>query len=313
MKGNTMSRLLHALKQVDPRPLELPVDTEANEPQRDAVEPSGDVAEPAPEIEDPVAAMEAMLVAAEYALTTAAAVDMPEEPISDAPVAITPLAALSDLPLFRPELWPAPLAEVAEEPAAAGDVLESGYLELADNLLRHVRADGKASFLVTSPNDQDGKTGLLTPLSTALLQRVGCELLLVDANLHEPDLAASLGVADGQGLADVLFRGAAWEPLVRRTAVERLSVLPGGHLPSGKRFDKLEIAPLLAEWTERFDLVLCDAASLRRPEVAALAACCDGAVLVVRLDQTDRLASRRARRRMEHYGARVLGCVVLEG
>lgn len=290
-----MSRLLHALQQVDARPLE----------------PRKGLAEPTVEHEDPVATMEATLEAAEYALAVAADPAMPEGLAGDLPAEITPLASLSDLPLFRPELWPEPLEEV-EEPAAVNDVFQNAYLALADNLLRHVAADGKAGFLVASPNDGDGKTSLLTPLATALLRRHGGELLLVDANLHNPDLAASLGLADGQGLADVLFRGAAWEPLVRRTAVERLWVLPGGQIPSGKRFERLEMRSLLAAWRERFDLVMIDAASLHRPEVAPLAGCCDGTILVVRLDRTARRASRRAKRRLERSGGPVLGCVVLQ-
>jgi len=189
------------------------------------------------------------------------------------------------------------------------------YGELADNLLSQLRADHPAAWMFTSPGDGAGKTSLLVSLAPALLERTGGELLLVDANLRKPELAGLLGVQSTRGLAEVLMGVAPWRDLVRKTVVQRLSVLPGTKFPTagGRTPQRLNLAPLLEEFKSEYRLVLLDSASLAYPEVAPMGRWCDGIYLVVRLRQTPRRGVLEAVRVIEDFRGPLLGCVVTTG
>ena len=67
-------------------------------------------------------------------------------------------------------------------------------------------AGGKHSVLVTSPNAHDGKSFMTINLALNLALEDGIEVLLIDADLRASHLAASLGLKDGPGLADLLAK-----------------------------------------------------------------------------------------------------------
>jgi len=189
------------------------------------------------------------------------------------------------------------------------------YGQLAENVLSQVAPGGPAVLIFTSPGDGDGKTELLVSLAAALAQRTPQRVLLLDANVHKPDLAACLGIEAVRGLAHVLAGVTKWQQVVQETFVPHLDLLPGvkSPTPDAGPPGQWNLRPLLAELRTRYRLVLVDTASLAHAEVAPLAGCCDGTYLVVRLKHTTRRRLVRAVEVIRECHGRLLGSVVIGG
>jgi Mrp family chromosome partitioning ATPase len=181
--------------------------------------------------------------------------------------------------------------------------------EAARNILRHLSLDRTRMVLFTSPDDGDGKTGLLLALAPELAKRAGGSVLVVDANFRNPELTAQLH-APTDGTADQPI-------LIYPTNLPRLSVLPAPaasnnaarspQQPPSRGFDPTANEELRDGWS----LVLVDTPSLAHPEVAPMVQRCDGVYLVVRLGYTARRAVADAARLIRAHGGHLLGCVAV--
>lgn len=219
-------------------------------------------------------------------------------------------------PEVQPERWNVP-PSLAPSLGPSGDV-DDAIGKMADNILDHVRSDRPTALMFTSPGDGETKIGLVISLAAALVGRTTGEVLVVDANLRAPSLGAYLGINASCGLAHVLMGTANWAQVVRRSTVERLSLLPGSPFPTHDewrpRKSSLEwtgMGRLLKELKEAYSLVLVDTASLAHDEVAPASRYCDGTYLAVRLQQTTRRSLREAARVIGDCGGRVLGNIVV--
>jgi Mrp family chromosome partitioning ATPase len=189
------------------------------------------------------------------------------------------------------------------------------YRELAQNVLSQLPTGRPVVLMFTSPSDGEGKTETLASLAAALAERTAERVLLLDGNLHKPDLASCLDVEVTGSLAQVLGGEASWQRVVRRTSVPHLDLLPGAKSPHGGPHppEQLRLRALLDELRSQYRLVLIDAASLAHAEVAPMAGCCDGTYLVVRLRHTARRELARAAEVIQDCSGHLLGSVVIGG
>lgn len=153
-------------------------------------------------------------------------------------------------------------------------------------------------IVITSACSGDGKTITAVNLAGALALKSEAEVLLVDADLRRPSIAQLLGISDTPGLADILGGDCQIEDaVVRLEQFTSLTVLPGGKVMSNpaELLDSARWANLCSTFRKRFKFVIIDA-----PPIGALAdydliqAHCDGVVMVVRPDHTDRGMCLRA-------------------
>jgi capsular exopolysaccharide synthesis family protein len=210
---------------------------------------------------------------------------------------------------------------------------ESGTLSLEAEAFRTLRiglsfswGDRPCTLVVTSAAPQEGKTLIATNLA-ATFARGGAHVLLVDCDIHRPRLHRVFHVARAPGLMDLLRAdgsGLHWETArkaalnsrlaaVRRTAIDRLSVLPCGADPqtTPELLEPATLRGLLHELRAEFDVIVLDTPPvLVSADAATLAASADGVILVVRAGQTDRGAAELARQRVTSAGGRVFGAVL---
>ncbi len=287
-----MSRMLEALRQIEARSAEPPASDDFVPPE----EPPSNDSPPPDETQQEDRQVE------------------PEEPVG-AEEPVTAEEPVVEAALSQVDAAAAMVADSLAHETFLGveDEHTRAYTKLADNILSQLPSDRPATLMFTSPGDGTGKTGLLVPLATALLERTTGELLVIDGNLHKPGLASRLGVEADRGLADVLLGAANWQQVVRPTVVERLNILPGVEFPAtgGRPPQRLNLEPLLEELADHYKLVLIDTASLAYPEVAQMSRYCDGTYLVVRIGHTRRRTVAEAARVLQRCGGRLLGCVVL--
>ena len=309
-EAKPMGRVLNALRQIESRnesrPVRVPV-----APERTSGETSTSTAassEPADDLPRDETAMEALLDAAEAAAEQVVAELTPEMAPPNVPEALRQQESRTqDTAVTMPQLKPSRRGAESESPRS--DPLG----ELADAILRSVPNGNPSSFLFTTADSDVLAADLLAPLSMSLIRRMDANLLLIDANLHRPDLASRLGVEASRGLTDVLSGTAGWRDVVRRTVLPGVDVIPAMPFstPAGPAPNRLQLGRLLAEAKREYRLILVHAASLRYPEVAPMSRDCEGTYLVARLHGTSRRVLRQAGPILRERGVNVLGCIVV--
>jgi Mrp family chromosome partitioning ATPase len=202
----------------------------------------------------------------------------------------------------------------ASEPPAVAPLVTDPYAMAAQNILRQLPGDRAQVLLFTSPADGQGKTMTLARLAPWLAQGIVGNVLVVDANFRNPDMARWLAVAPARRLTDVLAGSAGWAAAVQTTALDRVSLLPGGADIVGSVTGQSHqgMSHLLRDLARHYELVVVDAPSLAHRGAVQLAAACDAIYLIVRLGDACPRMLREAADIVEHNGGRLLGCIAID-
>ena len=168
-----------------------------------------------------------------------------------------------------------------------------------------------------SPIKGDGKTSVATNLAVAYA-RAGKRVILLDADLRSPQVAARMGGEPSPGLSEVLTGGAETEEALQEIEPfdSYLRVLAGGSVPPNpsEMLGSARMTTVLAQLADLCDLVLIDTAPLLVVSDAfPLLDQVAGIVGVARLEQTSRDAIERAIEVSDKAGGRVLGMVATGG
>lgn len=173
--------------------------------------------------------------------------------------------------------------------------------------------DGNArSILVTSAARGDGKSTLASNLAIAMA-KAGKRVLLVDCDFRAPVQHRIFGVCDDIGIASVLAAGEPMESAIRRTAVERLDVLPCGPVPKdpSEILNSEQFVSVLEGLATVYDHVLIDSPPTSSfNDARIIGATCDATLLVVRIDTTNRRLVEAARDGLQSVGAKIMGVVL---
>jgi protein-tyrosine kinase len=147
-------------------------------------------------------------------------------------------------------------------------------------------------IVITSPGSGDGKSVSAINTAAALALKSEGQVLLLDADLRKSGIHRQLGLPASPGLAEVLAGSCATEEaLVRTHEFPNLYVMPSGGLPANpvELLDSTRWRSLCAQLRGMFRYVIIDS-----PPVGAVAdyeliqAVCEGVILVLRPDFTDR-------------------------
>lgn len=164
--------------------------------------------------------------------------------------------------------------------------------------------------MVTSPLEGEGKTTICAALARTAAM-AGRKVVVVDADLRRPGVAAALGVRKAlPGLAEA----AGGTPLIGLLQPDPST--PAVFLPPGDRramapdavFASKGFADVMQSLSRRFDLVIVDTPPvLACSDACAIAPATDATLLVVRWGRTDMSDLRAAMRDLELSGARPVG------
>ena len=172
-------------------------------------------------------------------------------------------------------------------------------------------------IVLTSPGPGDGKTTVTSNLGITMA-KIGRRVLLVDADLRNPDLHRVFQLSNSWGLCNVLrsdnpidSRGLL--QIVRHTDVPALDLLPSGTTQENplSLLYSPRVAELLGRMRQEYDLVLIDTPPMMQlADARVLGRVADGVVLVIQSGRTTLEQARLAVQRFADDRTHMLGTVL---
>lgn len=167
--------------------------------------------------------------------------------------------------------------------AAPHSVRAEAYRRLRTNM-QFLKLGGRPnSVVITSSIAGEGKTTTALNLASAMAD-AGESVLLIDADLRRPSLAKVLNLDGTAGLTDVVIGRASLADVTQPIGRGNLHVLLSGQIPpnSSELLGSPPMKALLAEATDRYDMVILDTPPLLPvTDAAVLTRECGGALLVI--------------------------------
>ena len=196
---------------------------------------------------------------------------------------------------------------------ATSSILAEAFRNLRTSVVYATPERPPKTMLVTSLQQQDGKTSVSTNCAITLAQLGMGDVLLVDADLRHPDLHRILDVPQTPGLSDLLVGGVGVAEVIRPTRIPGLFVIPAGPVPTNPA--ELLFSPrftqALAALGERFAHIVIDTPPLLGvSDTLVLAPRVEGVILVLRHGHAGRDAAQRAVQMLGSVRARLLGVVL---
>jgi capsular exopolysaccharide synthesis family protein len=185
------------------------------------------------------------------------------------------------------------------------------YRALRTNLIYALVDTPPKAIVMTSPGKGEGKSTTCANLGIVLSQ-AGKEVLIMDSDFRNPSMHKLFRLRNPYGMVDVLIgecslQEAAMEP------VPGLWVVFAGPIPPNptEMLGSQRFTDLLSGVRQQFDYVLVDTSPVGLgSDAAILAFQSDGVLLVLDAQNTRKSSTRRALRRLEAVGAKVLGTVM---
>ena len=247
----------------------------------------------------------------ESALSEAAPASPPETaiaPIGDAAAEEIPQAEGIRVVTIRPTAAAPILPFDGSHPGASEQ-----YRILRTRLSQHPAQP--RMIVVSSASPGEGKTTSSINIAGALALKNDVSVLLVDGDLRRSSIAGLLGIDMSPGVAEVVSGGVPLEQAIVRTSqIPNLYVLPAGRSQRNPAevLDSPHWKSLCLDLRANFQYVIVDA-----PPVSGVAdydliqASCDGVIMVIRPDLTNRKAYKHALRTIprELFLGVVVNCV----
>jgi len=164
------------------------------------------------------------------------------------------------------------------------------YRILRTNLLHHPAKP--RVFSISSAGSGEGKTTSAINIAGALALKEDSRVLLVDADLRRGSVAAMLGIDATPGLAEVLSgQCRVADAIIQAENFTNLYVLPAGESQSNpaELLDSDSWKTLMQNLREQFQFVVVDTTPVGIvADYQLVQAVCDGTIMIVRPDFTDR-------------------------
>ena len=162
---------------------------------------------------------------------------------------------------------------------------------LRTNLLFGKSGKIPRTVMVTSVVPGEGKSFVAANLAISVAQHVNWNVLLIDCDLRRPGIHRHFGFQNIAGLSNYLANRNTLEPLLLKTGIEKLTILPAGKPPSNpsELLSSERMAELLEEVASRYKdrlIILDSPPSKITAEAGALARYADGILLVVKYAST---------------------------
>jgi len=187
------------------------------------------------------------------------------------------------------------------------------YRQCRTNLTALNKAGAPWVIAVTSSRKGEGKSVTVANLAVCLAELPGTRVCLLDGDTRSPQVAAYFGLSPREGLTEHLRDGVPYQDIVHPTMIESLDCIHAGdqaHNPA-ELLGKERFGTLLTELRRRYSWVLIDTPPVNPfTDAAVVAAQSNGALLVVRLQETPRALVNSTIDTLTTAGGQVIGSFV---
>ncbi|NES06806.1 MAG: polysaccharide biosynthesis tyrosine autokinase [Okeania sp. SIO2F4] len=168
------------------------------------------------------------------------------------------------------------------------------------------------SLVITSSTSKDGKSTVAVNLAQ-IAAAIGQKVLLVDADLRNPQIHSRLSLPNSQGFSDALATDLSLNDAIQRSPInDNLFVLTAGQVPPDpiKLLSSKKKQYLMEQFQAFFDLVIYDTPPLNNlADANLMSAHADGTIVVVAIEKTDRSILMKALEGFKISGGSALGTV----
>lgn len=210
--------------------------------------------------------------------------------------------------------------KVERRPAASTLITESDPKSPAAEAYRSLRTNIQfagldqphRSLVVTSASTGEGKTTTAANFGVVAAQG-GSRVCVVDADLRRPALHRVFGLQNTRGLTTALLEDVPFAKFSQQTRTPNLSVLTSGPLAPNpaELVGSKRMRELIEAGTSDFDLLIFDTPPvISVSDGVALAAQCDGVILVVKVGGVPQAVIRRATEQIEAVKGHILGVLL---
>ena len=194
----------------------------------------------------------------------------------------------------------------------AGSLLDEAARRLRTNVDHLPSLPSAEVIAITSARSGEGKTTVALMLAKAWAE-AGERVLLIEAHLRQPVLAADIGLGKSIGLSDVLAGHLLVGNAIQHTSVDGLHALAAGTIPANptEMLRRPAFHEVLEEMRTRYTRVIVDAPALRPfSDAALIGAVVDGTLLVVRHGRVSAELLRAALKNLEAVNTQATGVVL---
>ncbi|MCR2807396.1 CpsD/CapB family tyrosine-protein kinase [Paenibacillus soyae] len=188
------------------------------------------------------------------------------------------------------------------------------YRKLRTNIQYSSIDTPKKVLMVTSTKRNEGRTTTISNLAVTYALD-GKKVLLLDADLRNPQMHQIFALSNTYGLTNVLNGDLSWQEAVHNTHIPGLSVMTCGIIPPNpsEMLGKNEMKQLITELNETYDYVLIDTPPLDSvADSVIVSSYCDGVIIVVLAGKVEKDRLKKAKNSLDLVHANILG-VVLNG
>lgn len=172
----------------------------------------------------------------------------------------------------------------------------------------------KSILLLTSPSSGEGKSTAAANLAVSMAQQKE-KVLLIDANLRDPDVHFIFKISNNKGLADVLAGRVDLEDTVYHTEIGNLAILTSGQLDlnPAELLGSESMQTLFQKALLEYDLIIIDSPPvLEVTDTKLLANKSDGVILVISEGRTGFEKATEAKKALEFARAKIFGVILNE-
>lgn len=168
------------------------------------------------------------------------------------------------------------------------------------------------TLLIVSPDPNDGRSSVALNLA-ASFSLLGRRVTVVDANIRNPRLHATLGMDNAVGLGDILADKADVTTATRLVqGQQNIKALTGGQMPESptELLESDRLGQVLNKLTSKVDMVILDGPPVFVADALAFASRVDGILLVLRPGKTRAETAQAALEYLQRSGGNILGVVL---
>ncbi|WP_022668882.1 polysaccharide biosynthesis tyrosine autokinase [Desulfospira joergensenii] len=164
---------------------------------------------------------------------------------------------------------------------------------LKTNIFFPEKGEPPRTIMITSPSPHEGKSFVSANLAISIAQSIDEYVLLMDCDLRAPSIHSLFGFGDREikGLSEYLSEDLPLPSVLRKTFINKLTILPGGKVPSNpsELLSSEQMRRMLQEVKLRYNdrYILIDTPPpYITSETNAIARYVDGIIVVVRHGKT---------------------------